>query len=428
MEFYQGVDIIRTHMVSIVNQQRDKQTEESINYHLHTKNMIPSNITFKLLIGIGGVKCGTTYFELLLHEAAFHLSPQHLKKFEYHIHKETHYFTHPERLPYDDKWLCSFPNYLDVLLNNAIRTDFAALPHTDNDKTVILADKVPIYFQNQLASNLLTFYANLYNDKLKFWILLRNPVKRVWSNMWMITKNNCLDHVWRGVLFSEKLCFSLIDNKYGLSKYNKEHLKIMQNEAIKLIETSEYSQPLLYKLIKMVSSDDYMDKDWELIDLIHQIQHDKIHYYTDFALVQSCYYPLVLMWYKKYEKYCQQIYGDKCKNDFDDKFKIIQSESMFENPMEIAQEILCWRLEIPDCTKRNNVYWSDSVKDEVVELMKHKARQRQAPSGFDVMDVKISNMSLILKEFYEPCNKRLFTFLEKHPKILLKNSKPLPWW
>ena len=45
----------------------------------------------------------------------------------------------------------------------------------------------------------------------------------------------------------------------------------MQKEAIKLIENSQYTQPFMYKLIQILSHDDYLDRDEDIIDIIHSL-------------------------------------------------------------------------------------------------------------------------------------------------------------
>ena len=218
-----------------------------------------------------------------------------------------------------------------------------------------------------------------------------------------------------------KICLSLIDNKYDLDKTNMEHIGIMQNEAIKLIENSQYTQPFMYKLIQILSRNDYLDRDEEIIDIIHSIQHDKIHYYSDFVMIQSCYYPLILMWYKKYQMYYQQLNRNNNNNQ-----NTHDSRTM--------QQLLCWLLsmdyniDIDQCANQYDIYWNSEDKKEIDMRMEYVFKQEQAPDNFDIMNTNISNMSVILKQFYDPCNHNLYKFINQHPQIMFHNTTLQHWW
>ena len=194
----------------------------------------------------------------------------------------------------------------------------------------------------------------------------------------------------------------------------------------------------MYKLIQILSHNDYLDRDEEIIDIIHSIQHDKIHYYSDFVMIQSCYYPLILMWYKKYQMYYQQLNGKNNNNqnthDFDNKFKIIQSEILFDNPYKTFQQLLCWLLsmdnniDIDQCANQYDIYWNSEDKKEIDMRMEYVFKQEQAPDNFDIMNTNISNMSVILKQFYDPCNHNLYKFISQHPQIMFHNTTLQHWW
>eukprot|EP01083_Nonionella_stella_P039658 107852_1 len=423
IEMYEGADIVHGKVLHMINEDMDRKSDLTIQYHLNLskQNMHIADTHFKILIGIGAVKCGTTYFQKLFRESIYYLPIHHTQQFAYHIHGETHYFTNCHR--------CTFKDYYELLMQGTPANN-------THNKQMILSEKTPIYLHNQLASNLLTFYSNLYHKNIYFYIILRNPVNRFWSNMWMITKNNCIDNVPNHDNIFTKLCLSLIDSKYGLNKQNTKHIAIMQKEAMQLIANSRNTQPLMYELVQILSKVSKVSrvnplddtKQWQIIDIVHQIQHDKMHYYSDFVMLQSCYFPLLLMWFKKYEKYKMKLNGI---NDFDDRFRIIQSEIIFENPYKTLQELVCWVVGsemVSECEREYGIHWDMDARHKIDIEMRFEFKQQQAPSDVDVMDTHISNFSVVLKEFYNPCNDRLYEFLAMHKKIILGSMQLERWW
>ena len=147
MEMYRGMDIFHTQILTLINNDIDNKLQTTITHHINHKSNI-SHLPYKLLIGIGSTKSGSTYFQALLQKAVTYLPSTHLRHFQYLISGETHFFT-------ECSSICSFDEYLKTLINsNQINTT----------KSLILSEKTPIYFHNQIASTLLTFYSNLYGN------------------------------------------------------------------------------------------------------------------------------------------------------------------------------------------------------------------------------------------------------------------------
>ena len=420
MELYQGVDVVSSTLLSIITEDTDRKIQFTIDFHIRSQPNVSSHFPpFKLLIGIGAVKCGTTYFQKLLRKAVTHLSDAHLQHFEYAIHGETHFFTECDSwFQRSSRPMCTLAEYLSLLTKH---TNLSAL----NNKTLILSEKTPIYFQNGVASKLLPFYANLNAQpcrRLFFFVLLRHPVRRLWSNMWMLTRRHCVDNAPNHANVFAKLCLSVVDAKYGLDKGSARDVRIMQREAVRLVEHSAAWQPLMHRLIALVASDDFAQRESEMIATVRAMQHDKAHYYADFAMLHSCYYPLIAMWRSHFVRYFEQLPG---KYGFEDAFRVIQSELMFEDPYRTMQALLCW----VEGVCEGEVFWTGEAQREMDVDMRYAFKQNQAPKDFDVMhvDASVSNVSRVLMQFYAPCNERLYLFLEQHPRVVLSDAGFRRW-
>ena len=197
-----------------------------------------------------------------------------------------------------------------------------------------------------------------------------------------------------------------------------------------MLQNLRHRQPLMHRLIELMSEN---ESESEMVDTVHRIQHDAMHYYTDFVMVQSCYYPLIIMWYRRYALYYTQIHGENggaVDNKFDEKLRIIQSETFFEAPLLTMQHALCWviggeDLDLTECKKKYAVYWTKSDQKEIHLNLAYAFKQNQAPIGFDVLS---TNLSVVLKQLYGPCNDRLYEFLDGHSSVILGSNQWIPWW
>eukprot|EP01084_Bolivina_argentea_P280197 479163_1 len=247
-----------------------------------------NNVQF--VIGLGTKKGGSTSFNSLYISLTKHLNNNtNFNSYYYTFpgHGETHYWE-------SCLLMASVPifkkinDYFNIIHSHQIentRCDFneylelkfpAALNFKDKTKQLIISEKTPDYFGYYHSSYFLSYYA--YKYRIKFYVLLRNPIYRTWSSYWLY---NALHAKSKLDIKDTNKMQQIIENDINkFSKYYDEYSTLLKYiEGNDYNQTGEYNQYVVHLYVKGVYN-------------IWSRFHNKMNS----ILMMSCYFPILLMW------------------------------------------------------------------------------------------------------------------------------------
>eukprot|EP01084_Bolivina_argentea_P155050 270242_1 len=242
-------------------------------FYLHPQILNYSTITFpipnnpnkiltapKIVIGLGAAKSSSSTFNHLL---MLFTPPYTSKKqypYKYIIRGETNY------------WLTCHANIGQFIYHNFIRnisgcnlneylqkvlisSHFSSINilHEYNMSELIFMEKTPSYLTHYHTPNILTYYAKQYQN-MYFYVLLRHPLKRLWSHYWMhygkfatdkLHKNsmndiNKMENIILNDLQNIKLKFPLYIQLLSLLKYKSNNT--INNQILELYKQSQMKE------------------------------------------------------------------------------------------------------------------------------------------------------------------------------------------
>eukprot|EP01083_Nonionella_stella_P124210 374911_1 len=393
-------------------------TNDIMNHKQWVANTEYNATTF--LIGVGCIKCGSSSVHNFLYKytAALDTSSHHW----YMVAHETHYFEQcSTRYPNPFTWSnhdCSFENYIK---SARIRFKMSAV----NASRVIVCEKTPTYHYDDGSVYYLTMYAHVYN--VKFYLLLRDPIQRLWSNLWMEAKGLCSA---RNQPFSKCIFWR---ETFRLNSSDISDAYVMNDRLGLLMKFYDKKYRASYQLLKALeirdneNSNDQLNED-RIVHLYIKARYEHSIFYRSIYQnpILSCYYPILLMWKKYWKEWDQSaIFIQQPHLALHQRLKIIQTESVLDKGMgiEILQQLVCWilggteyEMDLNKCKAEN--------PNMVNFNPKMKRIKQNAPDTVDVMDLSIANT---LKRFYADCNQRLYMFLMQNPEFMLGQRPFTPW-
>ena len=180
LELFFGMNGVITEISTQYNvKSKDSRIQNAIDNFDDKALILPAQMqntkSFKNIIGIGCIKCGSTYFNSMLARTTRYWEKNNANSNYHFVFKpdEAHYFDKCDN--------CTFNGYLELLLQSQGRND--PLQQKSNTKLWIFGEKTVTYFDNYNTAHLLSFYAHQYDIYL--YVVLRNPVKQLWSHLWM---------------------------------------------------------------------------------------------------------------------------------------------------------------------------------------------------------------------------------------------------
>ena len=127
-----------------------------------------------------------------------------------------------------------------VINDNLIQTQRGNPHKLYANKTLIFGEKSPGYFDSYFASYFLSFYGHSYSKNIYIFVLLRNPIKQLWSHLWMRTHHCQVD--------GRK-------NKYVKDKTNIDSIHSMENFIQYFLKYHVQNQlPLFYQLMTLLNT------------------------------------------------------------------------------------------------------------------------------------------------------------------------------
>eukprot|EP01083_Nonionella_stella_P144820 452789_1 len=364
---------------------------ELLNYSTITVS-IPSHFssTFetppKIVIGLGAAKTSSSTFNYVLHYttrvARFDPHP-----YKYIIKGETSYWlschvhigqylvnTYIKKLSG-----CNLDEYYHKVL---IRNRHMDVMESDQ---LILMEKTPSYLTHYNTAKMLTHYAKQYQN-IYFYVLLRDPIKRLWSHYWMRYAKNLKQtkitvHQMENIISND---LAQVKTKYPLFMQLMRGLKnkSAMNEILRLYEASQTQEMTVYN-------------EWDM----------GFH-----CILKSCYFPIILHWFSLLNSHNDYV--------FEKRFRILQTEYFVEHQAETIHQLLCWinggmEYEYNASKCRQN---EAGIPKRHAKYKKNIKRASWSPKGIDVKQLNISNA---LAVFYGDCNQRLYHFLEMYPTSVL---------
>merc|ERR1719362_2042855 len=131
------------------------------------------------------------------------MSTYPFKKIDYKANsQEMHFWDKCEGCNFNEyimRFIEDYPNYLNYYNQ-----------HKDVDN-IIFTEKSPTYIRVHHAAYSLSYYAHLYD--ISFYVLLRDPIRRVWSGYWMSAVRGHLDETTNIYNQSDIHHIQLMNNK-----------------------------------------------------------------------------------------------------------------------------------------------------------------------------------------------------------------------
>ena len=427
LELFVGMNGIITNVTTQYNiKSKESLIQNVIDNFDNTAQILPHQMqkvkSFKTIIGIGCIKCGSTYFHDILTQITQYWEKKNNASSNYHfVFKpgEVHYFDRCDK--------CTFNGYLQLLLESERTNDTLSYK-----PTWIFGEKTVTYFDNYNTAHLLSFYAHQFD--IYFYIVLRNPIKQLWSHLWMRTRGcDPETNKWR------IQCWLIRDENYYLQNDNTEDIMLMAQYLDNFLKNQVSKElPILYEIMNQIKIDKNVNNgtnndinENKIIELLKLRTSDILHYYSH-VFVQSCHYVLILLWYHEWNLINNENNDNNNVIEFENRFRIIQSEHLWinwTNTNEHIERLMCWmignEMNLDECVKKGMV--SNKRRGTTIKanrLLKKKLRS-YSPNNVDVLDLEVSTT---IKEFYNDSLQRLVWFIDQHPKIMLGNTVFVPWW
>ena len=366
------------------------------------------NQNFFFLVGISPNKCASS--------SVYHA----LKKSLHELHVQYNIFypvpgIHPE-LKYWDRCIpptsCSWTDYLKLFShkNNDNVNVFNSSNYNSNlTFKYILYEKTTSLLRYYHAAYLLSGYSDIHN--MYFYISLRNPINRAWSEYWMHLRHyfNRSDEKDIAQMIG-KIFYDFNSFSSNYPKYNKvlnaiRHNDIDEKYVIKLwIDAS-------YDLLNNLEFNELNEKEYDiLVNGVLNGQHSPLHMPTS---IIGCYYPQILMWYHIFKSSFNGIIN------VSDRIKIFQMEWIAKYGIDkILKQLLLWI----DNDKPNKsiigAYFDQYSNDRHHFSFGHRHRSSWIPHSIQIQNITLKRK---LNDFYSVCNHGLYRFLQQHPDLLLLN-------
>ena len=370
---------------------------------------------FKTVIGLGAAKCGSSSMKRLLQLSTPQYITKPLTKYKYRyiVHGETSYWLSCHRQihvyiyhAYQNLTGCNFNEYYKRTL---------ITPHLSHHlhkfegqyHRLIFMEKTPSYLTHYQTPNILTHYANVYKN-IYFYVLLRDPIKRLWSHYWMHYLKNT-------------------NSKLNPGKMRDIHK--MEEDILRDLEGIKTNMPLFMHLLYLMQDRELAEiSKNDILQLYEMSQRKEMSILGDWntefpCILKSCYYPQLLNWY------------NLMNNDelFQQRFRIIQTEWFVQNERQTMNELLCWinggeeyEYDLNECEKNEGGIPKDwkmrkNHKSKDSKDKKNTKEMKEASWSPDIVNVLDLNVSNVLRPFFKDCNERLYDFIDQHPKIVLGN-------
>ena len=388
-------------------------------------NLLRNNSNMTFLIGLSPNKCGSSYLIRLL--------DRFLRKLKYEVishraHFELKYWDYcplfdsipPWTTQYYKDWLkntdqadkierlstnCSFDGYLQKFVEGSTR-DKSLLNkylHNVSRDHLYLLEKTPTYIRYYHSLYLLSEYAHSMRT-LYFYISLRNPNDRLWSNYWM-------DYQWKYNASDPSHIQSMIRLiEDEVDRFPNAHSKYQRVlDAIKMENGPDIDELNVVQLWKEATYDLWSNFDGDLSTPHFTIQMPRI--------AVSCYYPQILTLYHTFNEVKIR---RNSSVELQDRLRIFQFEWIKrrkQGGIGIIQDLLVWLQE--------EMYGNGMqiVKRFQSESMRRSSVSLAGKSSFKPQHFNFGETELITKldAFYSDCNLRLYSFLKKHSELILQN-------
>ena len=353
---------------------------------------------------------------------------------------------------------------LELELNNEI------INTSDNNSNSILKKYINIFYEksstymaNPVASMSLTFYARYINNLsinkkyyptgvLKYFLLLRNPIDRCYSEIfWKCQRCNGdnvekyllneMDYFVNNHRYYKKM-YQYINANANAKEYEYEYDTSMDNMIF-----ANYINGYLYDIVSN-SIYNYFSKE-DVYDGRHrrprhghesyQFIKKHLRQHLDMSLQTSCYFPIVKMWihfYDNFDRITNKHSGKNTNTNTNDnresnRIKIALKISQIDNrtnqeKSQLMTKFLHW---ITDGTNNNNKESMDKLNKKLNAInlqnitMKHSSHSN-ADRKFIPKPIseKLHNK---LQTFFQGCNKKLYHLLQNNPHLLLEPF--IPW-
>ena len=397
-----------------------------------------------VLLGLGVSKSGTAFAKSLLctdiyddspidpisdiksNQSVSFICPTQRASQEYHFWEKCPMKYHPisniidkintEYKLFDDHGFlsfdnCSFKYYLDTFLDRNIKhLNFMSYTkqqnhrinkqdYYDNYEYIVLIDKDSSYFDNYHVSFLLTNYAKFKYIPLRFYVLWRDPIQRIWSQYWATCRE------YKDISSTSSSC-----------QYNNTEMNLIIQQDI---DKFPVINPDYYQILTILNEThdiDQIDTDSILNIMSYasyrfgQTQNNVIiNFFDKMAFnpfMKSCYFNQLFMWYSMYNQ-----------SEFYHILKIIPSEYMYDNPRDIQWRLKCWGYFGGD-------YDLDDNKDKCKQNGEYKIKLNTKIAHIQYNKATGNNrISIVVKEnlnnLLAGCNRLLFKFLNKNPQFIL---------
>ena len=414
--------------------------------HGNALNIFNETIHFKLVMGASPPKVGTTFIKFCMDNIY-----KELFGYNYIAEMEVKYW-HWCGLPVSsnivskfqkdttqniDSYKCNLHDYLTTSFETKIKNALSKRKkkakakakdkannrssnnnnnnNNNNTDLFIFAEKSPAYFHNYQSCYYLLHNSIEFDPKtIYFYMLLRHPVSRVWSQYWMylrrkgFNKNNKNNDVNRMI---DRITNDIneFDTKYPLLS---NIMSLIKQESMK---NSDKYNPM--GDINRLIADKYMRATFN----IYQIFYESY-------IFSSCYYAPVLMWYHVFhsiaDKDTSLTNNGKKKHRLRDRLRIIQSEYAFSHLNQTFFDLTKWiffedndddKVYVVDNVTLTDVKRVVNDKDSL-RLRKNQHSGSFAPEDFDIFDYDVAND---LTKFFEPCNQLLYRFVAQHRDLLI---------
>ena len=198
---------------------------------------------FKVLIGIGAIKCGTTFFQYALRRRCHQMEMNNNQSIHHYIFRirESHFF--------EECTDCSFKEYIAHFNDDGNVMDDPLASRDSSNRIWIFSEKTVTYFDDYNVAHLLSFYGHRYD--LYFYVVLRNPVKQLWSHLWMRTEGcNPRD----GLRIQ---CLLIRNENYRLNRTKMEDIDRMEEYITEYLEDDRIHNelPIFWEIMQRLKID-----------------------------------------------------------------------------------------------------------------------------------------------------------------------------
>ncbi|ETO31872.1 hypothetical protein RFI_05244 [Reticulomyxa filosa] len=363
-----------------------------------------------MIIGLGCKKCGTSTLRVFIDKVVHHLK---VEKRSY-VFKELHYWDRMcpfvINLTTEEVEDCSMLKYVTTQ-QRTIEEDRVR----SSDQFLLYFEKSPSYMVFPSVATALTRYSNFLQQhipastfQLKFLVILRNPVSRLWSDYFhtFASKYKTQGSTSPKIIFEHEILEHILRLETIMERSNS-------NKMFSSLPRDDIVVWKMKCLFNLVSKWNVNAKNHWKQRLEHDIVNSWIDTFDTMANVtvdflahplliffRGCYFPQMLM-------YLNIMTGNTIIKK---KFKVLQFETFVKNYNTYFQEIATWI----------GALRSTATFDFNAQL---------SPIGHASGDVMSDDVKLSLQNYYKSCNDGLYPFLNQFkPFIFFKNDTFYPWY